>query len=122
MTFKHKDTGKWVNFVDGVWELSDVLDEISAKENIYEFVNEIIADLKCNFDDIEIIDDSLLKLRNMKEELEISKIIENLSQSLKVVTNYSFYVTDHGMNSDKCVDTTKRLIVKYLKELDNYEK
>jgi len=122
MTFKHKDTGKWVNFVDGVWELSDALDEISAKENIYEFVNEIIADLKCNFDDIEIIDDSLLKLRNMKEELEISKIIENLSQSLKVVTNYSFYATDHGMNSDKCVDTTKRLIVKYLKELDNYEK
>jgi hypothetical protein len=54
--FKYKKTGSWVNFSDitGKWYLSDVC--LNEKENIYEYVKEIIVDLKCKFEDIEIIE------------------------------------------------------------------
>ncbi len=62
-----KKDGKCVNFNsnnDGRWVLSDTLDLEMAEENIYEFVNEIAHDLKCEVDDIQIINFSKYKLKN----------------------------------------------------------
>lgn len=51
--FKYKPTGQWINFnEDGIWSLDD---EKSEEDNIYEFINEIMLDLKCSEDDIEIL-------------------------------------------------------------------
>ena len=52
IVFRHK--GQWVNFINGEWYLSDVLDFEQIEDNIYEFVNEIMQDLKCEFDEVEI--------------------------------------------------------------------
>ena len=57
IVFKKKSTGEWINWIEtGKWSASTILDETNAKDNIYEHINEIIEDLKCKFDDIEIIE------------------------------------------------------------------
>lgn len=50
--FKYKPTGQWIRFENGPWVLTDEPTEVY---DVYEYVNEIISDLKCEFDDIEII-------------------------------------------------------------------
>jgi hypothetical protein len=56
VTFKYKKTGAWINFSDvtGKWYLSDVC--LNEEENVYEYINEIMKDLKCQFKDIQIIE------------------------------------------------------------------
>ena len=55
--FKDKKTGKWINFTDEKgWVLSDTLDKDRVPDNIYKLVNEIMEDLKCSFEDIDIIE------------------------------------------------------------------
>jgi hypothetical protein len=50
--FKYKPTGQWIIFSGHRWVLSN---EPDSEDNIYEYINEIISDLKCSFDDIEVI-------------------------------------------------------------------
>lgn len=52
--FKYKPTEQWINFDEkGTWILSD--EKSNDKDYIYEFINEIMFDLKCSEDDIEVI-------------------------------------------------------------------
>ena len=52
--FKYKPTGQWINFnTNGLWSLND--EKVDDKDYIYEFINEIMFDLKCSEKDIEII-------------------------------------------------------------------
>ena len=54
LLFKYKPTNQWINFNEkGTWTLSDEKSE--DKDYIYEFINEIMLDLKCSEDDIEIL-------------------------------------------------------------------
>lgn len=56
VVFKYKKTNTWINFsqVTGKWYLSDVC--LNEEDNIYEYVNEIIQDLKCDIEDIQVIE------------------------------------------------------------------
>lgn len=54
--FKYKPTGQWIRFENGPWVLTDEPTEIY---DVYQYVNEIMEDLKCEFDDIEIIYENL---------------------------------------------------------------
>lgn len=54
--FQHRN-GKWINFTEkGIWVLSNKIDYVQAGSYIPEYVNEIMDDLKCKLEDIEIIE------------------------------------------------------------------
>lgn len=55
--FIYKPTNKWVNCNEkSQWVLVDSFSEITYHEAIYEMINEVVDDIKCNFEDIDIID------------------------------------------------------------------
>jgi hypothetical protein len=56
IVFRYIPTKQWISCNDkGTWYLSDDLD-IGDATDCYEYVNEIIEDLKCKMEDIKIIE------------------------------------------------------------------
>jgi len=54
--FKKKSTGEYYTYTEcGLWKLTEKADTEQAKDNIYEFINEIMEDHKCDDSDIELI-------------------------------------------------------------------
>mgnify|MGYP001442396021 CR=1 FL=1 len=55
--FRHIKLNKWVNTDDNSrWVLTDDIDMEKSKFYDYDFVNEIMEDLKCDFEDILIFE------------------------------------------------------------------
>ncbi len=55
--FKHKPTGRWITIDEHArWKYSDKLIPGETDIYIYEYVNEVMADLKIPFEEIEIIE------------------------------------------------------------------
>jgi len=55
--FKYKPSGQWIEFYDHLGKWMCTLEDEPPKDTnfIYEYINEIIADLGCKIDDIELI-------------------------------------------------------------------
>jgi hypothetical protein len=79
MKFRYIPTGQWIIFPDnsGKWILSDSPE--SGDENIYEYINEIICDLGCSIDDIEIIED------NKKSKMDLTDMSLTEKNIIKIV-------------------------------------
>lgn len=55
--FRHIKSNKWINTNEKEkWVLTDDIDLEKSSEYIYEFINEIIEDLNCDYDDIIIFE------------------------------------------------------------------
>ncbi len=55
--FRHIKLNKWINTDDNSrWILTDDIDMEKSKFYDYDFVNEIMEDLKCDFEDILIFE------------------------------------------------------------------
>lgn len=74
--FIYKPTNQWIDCVDGKWTLVENFDKIIYHDAIYEMINEIVDDINCNIEDIDIINKNGEWLINPEEAAEILNTID----------------------------------------------